>query len=280
MVTMDAPAGVLNLYGTPDALKVRLSIADNSHDEILWHLLNVASRTVEGICGRVFYTRREVRTFGVRHSYTLFVDDLIAAEQVKEDCDGDGAFERVVDAGEYALYPLEARPTTPSGRPYFALKKVLRSDVSTFPLGVQSVEVTGEWGFRKVSLFVDTYVDNNGGSVTAASRSFTLDDTRHVKAGETFLIRGEQMFVSQVGASVVNVTRGVNETVAVELLDGDQVLRIMYPAEVAEATLLLAVDRWRRRDGVARSDDVAAGARRDIYDPGQDVAQLLKPYMR
>ena len=66
--------------------------------------------------------------------------------------------------------------------------------------------------------------------------------------------------MKQVGASVLNVVRGVNETEAKELLDGDEVLRIMYPAEVVESTLLLAVDRWRRRDGVARSDDVAAGA--------------------
>ena len=280
MVTAQAPQGVLNVYATPDALKGRLSIVDSAHDETLWHLLNVASRTVEGICGRVFYTRREVRTFGVRHSYTLFVDDLISAYEVREDCDGDGEYERVLPSDEYALYPLEARPNTPSGRPYFALKKIIRSGAGGFPLGIQSVEVEGEWGFRKVSLFVDTYVDNNGGSVTKASRSLSLDDTRHMKAGETVVIRGEQLFVKQVGASVLNVVRGVNETEAKELLDGDEVLRIMYPAEVVESTLLLAVDRWRRRDGVARSDDVAAGASREIYDPAFDVRQLLKPYIR
>ena len=174
-MTAEAPTGVLNVYGTPDALKERLAIADDSHDGILWHLLNVASRSVEGICGRVFYTRREVRRFGVRHSYTLFVDDLVSASEVREDCDGDGNFERIVDANEYSLYPLQARPTTPSGRPFFALKKVLRGDVSSFPLGVQSVQVTGEWGYRKVSLFVDTYVDDNpGDKVTKASRSFSL----------------------------------------------------------------------------------------------------------
>ena len=276
-MTAEAPTGVLNVYGTPDALKERLAIADDSHDGILWHLLNVASRSVEGICGRVFYTRREVRTFGVRHSYTLFVDDLVSASEVREDCDGDGDFERIVDANEYSLYPLQARPTTPSGRPFFALKKVLRGDVSSFPLGVQSVQVTGEWGYRKVSLFVDTYVNE---SVTKASRSVAVDDARHMTAGDTVVVGDEQLFVAQVGASVLNVVRGVNESVAGALVSGSRILRIMYPAEVVEATLLLAVDRWRRRDGVARSDDVAAGARREIYDPAFDVRQLLKPYIR
>ena len=42
----------------------------------------------------------------------------------------------------------------------------------------------------------------------------------------------------------------------------------------------MAVDRWRRRDGIARSSDVAAGARDELYDPSGDVSRLLGPYRR
>ena len=88
------------------------------------------------------------------------------------------------------------------------------------------------------------------------------------------------MFVKQVGASVLNVERGVNGTSAVDHDDGSLLEALSYPAEVVEATLLVAVDRWRRRDGIARSNDVAAGARDELYDPSGDVSRLLAPYRR
>lgn len=279
-MTIAAPAGIMNVYATPDAVKRRLGIVDESHDDVIWHLVNVASRSVEGICGREFYTRRETRKFNVRHRYTVFVDDLVSLETVSEDCDGDGVYERRLEDGDFTLYPLGARPTTPAGRPYFALKRVLRHGGGYFPLGIRAVEVAGEWGYRKVSLFIDTYLDNNGGTVTKASRSFKVDDDRYLVPGNTVWVSGEQIFVKSKAANVVSVERGVNETEAVELRDGDRVLRVEYPAEVIEATILLAVDRWRRRDGVARSDDVAADVRREIYDPSGDVQELLKPYVR
>ena len=62
--------------------------------------------------------------------------------------------------------------------------------------------------------------------------------------------------------------------------DGSLLKVLSYPAEVVEATLLVAVDRWRRRDGIARSSDVAAGARDELYDPSGDIDRLLGPYRR
>ena len=279
-MTIPAPSGIMNVYTTPDAVKRRLGIVDESHDDVIWHLVNVASRVVEGICGRVFYTRRESRKLNVRHRYTVFVDDLVSAESVSEDCDGDGVYERRLGADDYTLHPMGARPTTPWGRPHFALKRVLRNGGGYFPLGIRAVEIVGEWGYRKVSLFIDTYLDNNGGSVTKASRSFKVDDDRHLVPGNTVWVSGEQIFVKSKAANVVSVVRGVNETEARELRDGDQLLRVEYPAEVIEATILLAVNRWRRRDGLARTDTTGVDAPREIYDAWEDVRALLKPYMR
>ncbi len=88
------------------------------------------------------------------------------------------------------------------------------------------------------------------------------------------------MFVKQLGASVLNVERGLNGTSAADHLDGSSLKTLAYPAEVVEATLLLAVDRWRRRDGIARTNDVASGARDELYQPSGDVDRLLAPYRR
>ena len=99
-------------------------------------------------------------------------------------------------------------------------------------------------------------------------------------SGQTILIGSEQMFVRQVGASALSVVRGVNGSPVSEHADGSSIRALQFPAEVVEATLLTAVDRWRRRDGVARSDNVAAGVSRSLYDPSEDVKDLLAPYRR
>ena len=72
----------------------------------------------------------------------------------------------------------------------------------------------------------------------------------------------------------------MNGTAAVEHADGTPFKLVIFPAEVVEATILMAVDRWRRRDGVGYLEILAEGAQRELYNPSGDVAQLLKPYIR
>ena len=112
-------------------------------------------------------------------------------------------------------------------------------------------------------------------SLTKASRSFKVDDDANIRAGQTILVGNEQMFVKQVGTSVLNVERGMNGTSAVAHDDGSLLKALSYPAEVVEATLLVAVDRWRRRDGIARSNDVATGTRDELYDPSGDICAIV-----
>ena len=89
--------------------------------------------------------------------------------------------------------------------------------------------------------------------VTSESKRFDVrdrhgvqvDDDANIRAGQTILVGNEQMFVKQVGASVLNVERGMNGTSAVVHDDGSLLKALSYPAEVVEATLLVAVDRWR-----------------------------------
>ena len=130
-----------------------------------------------------------------RFPITVYVDDLIEAESVKEDCDGDGVFENEVPASDYALFPPDARPKTPGGRPYYALKRVIRRDVGEFPVGVASVEIGGFWGYRDYTVPLGIYTAMEGSALTKASQSVKVDDDRNVNPGETVYLEDEQMFV-------------------------------------------------------------------------------------
>ena len=280
MVDRQAPVGVLNVYATPTDLKRRLGITDTTRDETLWHLLHVASRIVEGHCGRNFNVTSGSKRFDVRDRHGVQLDDLIEIAQVVEDWDGDGVYERIRERKDYILYPLDSNPGSLHGVPFHSLRTPRRRGGRCLPTGRASLQITGRWGYRSHFVSLDGYISNSGTPLTKASKSFRVDDDANIRAGQTILVDNEQMFVKQVGASVLNVERGVNGTSAVDHDDGSLLEALSYPAEVVEVTLLVAVDRWRRRDGIARSNDVAAGARDELYDPSGDVSRLLAPYRR
>ena len=280
MVDLAAPVGVLNVYATPTQLKRRLGITDTTRDETLWHLLHVASRFVEGHCSRNFYVSTESKRFDVRDRNGLQVDDLIEIAQVVEDWDGDGVYERVRERKDYILYPLDSNPGSSHGVPFHSLRTPRRRGGRCFPTGRASVQITGRWGYRSHFVSLGGYVSNSGSMLSRASRSFKVDDASNIRSGQTILVDNEQMFVKQVGASVLNVERGLNGTSAADHDDGSLLKTLSYPAEVVEATLLLAVDRWRRRDGIARTNDLASGSRDELYEPSGDVNRLLSPYRR
>ena len=280
MADAKAPLGILNVYATPTSLKRRVGIADTTHDATLWHLLHVASRIVDGYCARRFYVSTESKRFDVRDREGVRVDDLIEVAQVVEDWDGDGVFERVRHRSEYVLYPLDANPTSPHGFPFHVMRTSRRSLSRCFPSGRAAVQINGRWGYRSHVVPLGAYVSNSGAQLTAESRSIRVDDDAGLLAGNTIQIGNEQMFVTQVGSSLMNVIRGVNGTSAAEHADASVVKVMQFPAEVVEATLLTAVDRWRRRDGIAARSNGFDGSSAKLYDPSGDVKRLLGPYRR
>ena len=280
MTNAKAPLGILNVYATPASLKRRVGIADTTHDATLWHLLHVASRIVDGFCRRQFYVSTESKRFDVRYGDGVHVDDLIEVSQVVEDWDGDGVFERVRHRSEYVLYPLDANPTSPHGFPFHVMRTSRRSSGRCFPSGRAAVQINGRWGYRSHVVPLGAYVSNSGEQLTAASRSIRVDDDAGLSAGNTIQIDSEQMFVTQVSNSLMNVIRGVNGTPATQHADASEVKVLQFPAEVVEATLLIAVDRWRRRDGIEARSNGYDGSAAKLYDPTEDVKRLLGPYRR
>ena len=96
-----------------------LDIAGSSHDSRLLELLEDVSRWVDQHCNRHFFSLQATRAFDVEGgSSRLLVPDLIRITALKSDSDGDNRFEMAWASGDYRLYPLNAEPNQPWGRPY------------------------------------------------------------------------------------------------------------------------------------------------------------------
>lgn len=273
-----APFGVVNTYATLAELKQRLAVSSgtNTYDEMLWKLLHLASRTVDRRCGRRFFVATATKRFDIRDIAGFQVNDLITVTQLAEDRDGDGVYESLRQPAGYILYPLDSEPDAAHGAPY---RKVMctKDDVTDgFVIGQSKVKVTGQWGYRNHWLPSGATV-KAGAPVSAADKSFFVNDDSSLAAGQTVMLGSEQLFVRQVAANAIGVARGVNGTAADAHAAGRQVKVILPPAEVSEATLIIAVDRWLKRDGF-RGGPTDNG--RDINEAMPEVDELLNPYLR
>ncbi|MBM3956572.1 MAG: hypothetical protein FJ313_00795 [Gemmatimonadetes bacterium] len=247
MAEARAPGSVLNTYTGLVELKQLAAISGSDGDPALWMALEAASRAVDRFCNRHFYVLSCTRTFDVEDAAGFGVPDLVSVTALREDADRDRVFEVTRSAADYLLYPLNADPTAPWGRPYGRVVADPAGPRPEFTVGRRAVEIAGEWGYRRHT--ADTGADlNEGGALPAEATTVTITDGTLVAAGQTLLLGGEQVFVREVSGNNLTVTRGVNGTTAAEHADGLDVLVYRYPEAVARAVLLMAGRFWKRKD--------------------------------
>jgi len=281
MAVSNAPAGVVNTYAPLDEVKSRGGISTTSNDVSLWLALHGASRAIDRICNRHFFTLLAARAFDVNDAAHIVLPDLATVSAVREDTDGDRVFETTRASSDYLLYPPNAEPTQPWGRPYNSILADPQGTAPTFSLGRRRIQIEGEWAYRRH--VEDTGVDlNEGGPLGAGATTITVDDGTLISPGQTVLLESEQVYVRNVAANVLTVVRAVNGTVAVAHVDGIDVSVFRYPAEVSEAAILMASRLWKRKDTPYGG---TAGARRFgsvEATPGidADVEALLAPLRR
>ena len=95
-----------------------LNISGDAYDTRLLDILEAVSRLIDHYCNRRFYVVAEARFFDADGGKELAVPDLISVTSLKTDDDRDRAFETLWAASDYLLYPSNARPDKPWGRPY------------------------------------------------------------------------------------------------------------------------------------------------------------------
>jgi hypothetical protein len=151
----------------------------------------------------------------------------------------------------------------------------------SFSPGRSRIQIEGEWTYRR---FVeDTGADlNNTGPLSAAATSVTVTDGSLVSSGQTLLIESEQIFIQDVIGNVLTIIRGVNGTSAVTHVDGLDVIVFRYPAEVVQATLLLAGRLWKRKDSpYGPTAGMSPGGKVSVpHSTDVDIATLLSPLRR
>lgn len=278
MAHSNAPFGVVNTYATLEELKQRLAVSSgtSTYDVALWKLLHLASRMVDRRCGRRFFVMMATRRFDVQDVSGFPVSDLIQVTQMAEDRDGDGVYESLRQPGEYTLYPLDSEPESAHGSGYRRVMCATEDATDGFALGNVRVKVTGQWGYRGHWIASGASVRNDV-TVGAADESFFVDDNTSLAAGQTIMLGREQLFVRQVAARAVGVVRGVNGTTATEHAAGTSVKVLAHPAEVAEATLVTAVNRWLKRDGYIGG---ATDNGRTMLTASKELDELLGGYIR
>ena len=259
-----------------------LNITATGYDTRLRELLETISRFIDRYCNRHFYILVETRKFDGDGSAKLNVPDLISVTTLKSDDNKDRTFETTWAATDYLLYPTNASPSKVWGRPYTrVLVDVEAGSKSSFPAGMQALEINGKWGFREVT--EDSAADiNEGAQFSATDTTLTVTDGSKFAVGQTMLIESEQLYITAISTNDLTVTRGVNGTTAAAHNDGKDISIYRYPASIAQACLIQASRIWKRKDSgfSTRVGLRQTGVVDTFRELDPDVQQFLSAYRK
>lgn len=269
-----------------------LNLTGSVYDRRLLALLEEASRWIDGYCNRHFYVLHATRRFEVgwwaAGQGPLPVPDLISVASIHtwpghtrpgHTRPGGGAPVAWAET-DYRLYPLNAAPEQPWGRPYTRLLANPEAPARLrFPAGPDTVEIAGKWGFREVKA--------DSGTTTGAGAALVPADTRlpvaeggKLSAGQTLAVGAEQLYVTAVDGVEATVARGVNGTDATSHSAAAAIAVYQYPGPVVEACLQLAAQLWQRRDRYALPVGRERRAAGLVPGPAPEVAGLLAAYRK
>lgn len=230
-------ASVLDITGTGDDVRLRLA-AEN------------VSRQVDRYVNRHFFALSATRKFDGDGSDRLLIPDLISIDSsgLKTDDNLDRTFETTWATTDYFLYPSNADPTGGHDqcRPYArVLVDVASGSKSAFPVGRQSVQLAGQWGywrrFKRATEVVNEALD-------ATETGVDVDARTDVEVGHTILVDSEQMYLRSYATNTLTVVRGVNGTTAATHSTGATIDIYEYPGPIVEATIIQVARLWKRKD--------------------------------
>ena len=103
---------ITNGYTTLDELKARLNIqlGDVADDAMLESSIEAASRAVDGMCGRHFYSATETHYYQSERWDEVDTDDIVSVTTLTTDEDGDRVYEVTWGATDFELGPGDSAP--------------------------------------------------------------------------------------------------------------------------------------------------------------------------
>lgn len=133
-------------YATLAEVKASKRIASTNagDDEFIEQLVEAASRYIDNVTGRRFYTTTadETRTF-TADGGVVYPGDLLSITTLKTDDDGDRTYEVTWATTDYDLLPENAAL---DGRPYVSIEPSPQGRYG-FPTQRKGVQIAGKFGF-------------------------------------------------------------------------------------------------------------------------------------
>lgn len=261
----------MNLYCTLDQAKRAASHSGTSRDALWLEQIEGASRMIDAVCGRHFYTASGIRYFdsaGCRD--VLYIDDFLSLSALWMDSERDGTF----DGQDWA----EGEDWV--SRPYNHWPKIaIETHVSTayaLASGKRYIKATGVWGFGdgysgtpwKAQAVTLTVAD---GATTTA----TVSTAGVVEAGHTLKVEDEQIYVSAVDGTTLTVVRGVNGTTGAAHTAA-AVSTAKYPALVQRACVTVAAGRIARETHSGYKSERIGDYQYTLADEGQEEQFLQR----
>lgn len=139
---------ITNGYASLIQVKNALRITDAIDDTVIELAIESASRQIDSVCERFFYSTTATRVYAPIDWQICPIDDLVTLTTLKSSSNVDGVFDTTWTATDYQLEPLNG---IAGGlvTPYTQIRAI---DNLTFPTnyGEATVEVTGTFGFSSV----------------------------------------------------------------------------------------------------------------------------------
>ena len=276
----------MNVYATPDEVKVQIGISGATHDEHLLRVLVGVSRLIDQATGRRFAPEVATRNLDSKGDDTLWLPvSLLAVTSIQlSDDDGDtydytlaGTDYWLSSGAEYDQYPYQVLVMNPNG------------NYPTLYAGVRSVKVVGVWGWHddydNAWASVDTVQDD---PLTAGATSLTVADidgvdewglTPRIQVGQLLRLGSEFVAVTAVntGTDVATIRRGQNGSTAASHAQGTAV-EVWRPFEGVKQACITQAARTFKRGQQAFQDASANVEMGQLYFTrklDQDVEALL-----
>jgi hypothetical protein len=160
---------ITNGYATLAQIKASLRITDTVDDALLELAIESASREIDAVCERNFFSTAGTRIYTPRDSYVVEIDDVVSVTSVKSSGAADGIFDTTWTTTDYQLEPLNGIAGG-IAVPYSFIRAV--GDF-TWPVSGKeaTVQVVGTFGFASVPTAIKQ------ATVLLASRIFKRNDS-------------------------------------------------------------------------------------------------------
>ena len=269
---------MLNLYTDLDQMRGRYihdsALATTDKAELL-RVMGQACRQVDDYCERWFYALTATRHYDGNGKTELWLsDDVLSITTLKVDEDGDLVYEvDLTEETDFWLWPDNATPKiridiNPQG-----------NKISRWPTGRKRIEIAGTFGYSNVTEGTGDTVQDNPLSAVATTITVKAAGSKF-SIGQTLLIESEQVWISDIDANGLTVTRGVNGTTAASHVQNTAISRFVYEDAIVGAAAMWAGRLWKRRETADATTIInpMMGTLEVHRGMDQDVRLALDPY--